>query len=167
MIYKIDNDVLVSGRGTKTQIFKKRNRGLTSVYLKKLKSATAKHLNKVDKKTNYHDVLNHLDEAGLSNNKISTFKQFIDLIEKHITEHSESIELLGPNRPKSKRKRTKKQYDQAIQDKTMEYLSYLRSNFHLHSIKFDRSYIVEKLKDKKLLNYKHNYHRKPYMQWTH
>lgn len=164
---KIDGDALVGNRGGKTKLFNKKRNELTAGYLKTIKTAINKHLKKVDDKTNSHDVVKHLDDAGLTNHRISGYTQFIDLVDKHVNDHSDSIDLSGPSPPKQKRTRTKTQYDQAIQDKAMAYFAYLRSNFHLHSIKFDRAYIVGKLRDKKSLNYNQSYHHTPYMQWTH
>ena len=152
MKYKIDGDALVGISGAKTKIFKNKEKQLTAGYLKKINTATEKHLKKVDDKTNFYDVAKHLNELKLTNSRISGYKQFIDLLEKHVTDHTNSIDASGPSQPKQKRTRTKKQYDQAIQDKALTYFAHLRGNFYLHSTKYDRAYVLEKLKEKNILD---------------
>ena len=123
---------------------------LTSGYLKHIKTATTKHLKKIGEKTNYHDVVKHLDDAGLTNHRISGHTQFIDLVEQHVTDHTASIDLSGPSPPKQKR--TKKQFGQHVQDKALAQFAYLRENIHLHSIKYDRAYVVGQLKEKQIID---------------
>ena len=84
-----------------------------------------------------------------------------------------------------KRRRDKKQYDEATQDKALAHFGYLRSNFHLHGTKYDRAYVVAALKEKGIIGtqsqlsprtikamdaliFKHNteHHREHINKWT-
>ena len=84
-----------------------------------------------------------MNELDLTNSRISGHQQFIQVVEKHVADHSAAIDVSGPTLHKMKKpRRDQKQYDDAIQDKAMAHFVYLRSNFHLHGTKYDRAYVV-------------------------
>ena len=65
--------------------------------------------------------MKYLNENGFVNPQISGYEQFIDLIKEHVAEHTYKIDNMDPSEPPNKRKRKKKNYDQAIKDKALEY----------------------------------------------
>ena len=131
---------------TEKHKYSKEHTELTAGYLKKLKTAINKHLKKIDDKTNFYDIAKHLDELKLTNSRIIGYQQFIDVIEKHVADHSAAIDVSGPtSQNMKKRRRDKKQYDEAIQDKALSHFAYLRSNFHL------QAYVVAALEEKGII----------------
>ena len=118
---------------------------------KKIKTAIIKHLKKIGDKTNVYDVAKHLNEFDLTNSRISGHQQFIEVVEKHVADHSAAIDVSGPALKTQKSRRDKKQYDVATQEKAFAHFGYLRSNFHLHGTKYDRAYVVAALKHKGII----------------
>ena len=111
---------------------------MTVAYIKQVNQATKKHLKKTDEITVYHSVVKHLENKGLTTRNIGGYKQLIDAIEKHVAEHTATVQatpgLTSKGNTKTRKQRSKKVFEPGIQEKAMEVMKYLKSNFHLHKV---------------------------------